>query len=176
MADGSEAFGAFVAARYSALVRTAFLLVGDRGSAEDLVQTALFTTFLHWGRLRAEAAAEAYTRTTLVRLAARRAARRASSEVVGVDAFDGVGAFDQAAGDADAAVAVDVRRALEALPWQQRAVLVLRYFDDLSEADTARALRCSVGTVKSRANRALVALRVGGLLTGLVADKEASDG
>lgn len=77
MAEGlASTFSDFVAARYPALVRSAFLLVGDRGHAEDLVQSALYQTFRAWGRLRAIEAAEAYTRMTMIRLAGRWSLRR----------------------------------------------------------------------------------------------------
>ncbi len=154
-----EAFTAFAAARYRALVRTACLLVGDRGHAEDLVQTALVRTYAAWGRLEDPANAEAYARKTLVRAAGRWRARRWRGEVP-----------TEEVPDSTAPEMADLRElhsALRRLPAAQRAVLVLRYYDDLTEAQTAAALGISVGTVKSRASRALAALRedetVGGL-------------
>jgi RNA polymerase sigma-70 factor (sigma-E family) len=164
--DDREAFSAFVTGSYRSLVRTAFLLVGDPGHAEDLVQSALIRTMRSWSRLRAPEAATAYTRTTLVRLAGRWRARRWHGEIPSVTVPDSPDA------DPQSATALDVRAALATLPWEQRAVLVLRYFDDLTEADTAQVLGCSLGTVKSRANRALAALRA----TGLLAATEVHDG
>jgi RNA polymerase sigma-70 factor (sigma-E family) len=162
-----DGFSDFVAARYSALARSAYLLVGDRGHAEDLVQTALIKTLAGWHRLRSPSAAEAYTRTTMVRLAGRWSRRRWRGEIPTGQAID----LADADGDGD--IGLDVHAALATLPWGQRAVLVLRYFDDLSEAETARILRCSSGTVKSRSSRAIARLRACELLDD---PKEARDG
>ncbi len=153
-----DEFLAFVAARYAPLVRTAFLLTGDRGHAEDLAQSALIRTYLAWGRLRAPQNADAYARRTLARLAARSRRRRWNAEIP----TEHIAA--PAAAAPDDGVAVDVRRALAALPAGQRAVLVLRYLDDQSESETAELLGISVGTVKSRASRGLGQLRRAGLL------------
>ena len=164
-----EAFRAFVAARYPALVRAARLLAADPAQAEDLTQSALVKTYVRWSSLRAPGAAESYTRTVLVRLALRGGRRRWRGELPTAQlpeppGRDVYGAVDEA----DA-----VRRALAALPADQRSVLVLRYYLELSEAEIAETLHCSPGTVKSRASRALTALRAGGLLTDAL---EASDG
>lgn len=142
------------------LVRTAYLLTGDRGHAEDLVQQCLLTTYRSWDRLQARDSAVAYTRTSMVRLAIKWRIRRWHGEVPTARlpepaATDHASEVDQA---------VLVRRALATLPAAQRAVLVLRYFDDRPETEIAAMLRCSVGTVKSRAHRALAALRTHGLL------------
>jgi len=158
--DAEAAFAGFVAGSYAALVRTAYLLTGDRGHAEDLVQQCLLTTYRAWPRLDSLDAAGAYTRTSMVRLATRWGARRWRGEVPTYDLPEH-GADDHA-GAVDSAVLV--RRALGALPAQQRAVLVLRYLEDRSEAEVAAIMGCSVGTVKSRASRALAALRAHGLL------------
>jgi RNA polymerase sigma-70 factor (sigma-E family) len=157
-----EEFAAFVAARYRALVRTGLLVTGDPGHAEDLTQSALIRTYLAWARLRDPANAEAYTRRTLVRLGLR-ARRRGSAGEVASGAIPG-GDSVAAAGIGREDLAVDVRRALATLPAGQRAVLVLRYLDDQSEAETARMLGISPGTVKSRAARGLASLREAGLL------------
>lgn len=151
----ADGFAAFVAARYRALVRTAFLFVGDRGHAEDLAQTALLRTYSHWSALRSEDAAEAYTRTTMARLAGRWSRRRWRGEVPS-ETPDAANQTDHVANRAET---LDLFAALGALPWPQRAVLVLRYFEHLSEAETATILRCAPGTVKSRTSRALAALR-----------------
>ncbi len=157
-----DEFAALVAARYRALVRTGLLLTGDTGHAEDLAQSALVKTYLAWNRLREPANAEAYARRTLVRLALRARQRRWSGEIAsgqihgrGADSLTDTGHDD---------LVLDVRRALAALPAAQRAVLVLRYLDDQSEAETARLLGISPGTVKSRAARGLARLRQAGLL------------
>ena len=162
MASDSE-FAEFVAARYRALVRTGLLLTGDLGHAEDLAQSALIGTYLAWRRLHDPANAEAYARRTLVRLALRGRRRRWTGEVT-VSRLPEPAADDIAWQPGAAGLAVDVRRALAALPAGQRAVLVLRYLDDLSEAETARLLGISPGTVKSRAARGLARLRQSGLL------------
>ena len=159
MAGSPEGFSDFVARSYRPLVRTAYLLVGDTGHAEDLVQSALIRTLRSWPKLRATEAATAYTRTTIVRLAGRWRERRWRGELPSAalpDLCDDDGS--------SASVALDVRAALARLPWAQRAVLVLRYFEDLTEAQTAELLGCSTGTVKSRASRGLATLRETGLL------------
>jgi RNA polymerase sigma-70 factor (sigma-E family) len=159
-----DEFAAFVAARYRALVRTGLLLAGDTGHAEDLAQSALIKTYLAWGRLRDPANAEAYARRTLLRLAIRAKQRRWTGEIAaGHGPSHGAGAAAPSWSGPDD-LALDVRRALAALPPGQRAVLVLRYLDDLSEAETAELLRLPIGTVKSRAARGLASLREAGLL------------
>ncbi|HST66417.1 MAG TPA: SigE family RNA polymerase sigma factor [Mycobacteriales bacterium] len=157
-----DAFAGFVRARYGSLLRFAYLLTADRGHAEDLVQDGLARTYGAWSRLREPAAADAYTRTTLVRLALRARRRRWRGEtptpVLPEQPADG--------GDPD--LAESVRAALAALPADQRAVLVLRYYDDRTEREIAALLDCSPGTVKSRAARGLAALREAGLLDGVL--------
>ena len=163
-----EEFRAFVAARYTALVRTARLLAYDASQAEDLTQAALVKTYTRWPRLRDPASAEAYTRTVLVHQCVRAGRRRWRGELPTADLPEP--ATTDRYGDVDDADAV--RRALTYLPIDQRAVLVLRYYADLTEQDIAEVLSCSVGTVKSRAHRAIAALRACGLLTDVV---EATD-
>jgi RNA polymerase sigma-70 factor (sigma-E family) len=154
MGQGPPDFEEFVRSRYSALARSAYLLVGDRGLAEDLVQTALIATLGAWDRI-AVGAGEAYTRTTLVRMAHRSRRRRWNAEIP-TESTD----FPQAASMAvDPGVSLDTRALIATLPWDQRAVLILRFFDDLSERETARILGCSVGTVKSRTSRGLARMR-----------------
>ena len=147
-------FEQFVAGSGRRLLRTAVLLVGDLGHAEDLVQVALERTARHWARL--DGAPEAYARVVLTRLATdrwRRTSRRVSE------------VFTEAPerGSQDVATDVVTRQALIAalatLTPRQRAVLILRYFDDLSEQQTAHALGVSTGTVKTTASRAVARLR-----------------
>lgn len=157
-----DEFATFVAARYRALVRTGLLLTGDSGHAEDLTQSALIRTYLAWGRLREPVNAESYARRILVRLALRARQRRWTGEIASGQVPDFRAGPLADTGDAD--LVLDVRRALAALPAGQRAVLVLRYLDDQSEAETARLLGISPGTVKSRATRGLASLRQAGLL------------
>ncbi len=156
MGDEREsAFRELVDQRGDALARTAYLLAGDWGRGEDLLQSALATTWTHWGSLREPAAAEAYVRRCMARLATAWWRRRWRGEVP-------TGELPEAAGPSpyDAVdTAATVVEALNALPARQRAALVLRYFDDLSEAETAAVLGCSVGTVKSATARGLQRLR-----------------
>src|SRR5215469_3475961 len=137
------------------------LLAGDRGHAEDLTQSALIRTYLAWSRLRDPEKAEAYARRTLLRLALRARQRRWTGGIA-ADRLADLPEHERDGAGSD--LALDMRRALAALPVTQRAVLVLRYLDDQSEAETARMLGISAGTVKSRAARGLASLREAGLL------------
>src|SRR3954453_5770744 len=147
------AFRAFAESRRSALRRTAYLLSGDWHHADDLVQSTLVKLYVAWGRLRHAEAPDAYARRTLVRCfldERRRPWRRESPvEAVGERPVDDVGTD----------VRLDLRSAIGALPPRQRATLLLRYWADASVAETADALHCSEGTVKSQTARALTALR-----------------
>jgi RNA polymerase sigma-70 factor (ECF subfamily) len=157
VADGSveEEFRQFVAARSAALLRTAYLLVGDWSHAEDVLQLALTRTYLAWRRLGAIDAAEAYARRVLITTATSWWRRRWHGERP-ADVLP-----ERVAGDAiDSWLEREVMwRHLRALPARQRAVLVLRFYEDLTEADTARILGVAVGTVKSHCARALSTLR-----------------
>jgi RNA polymerase sigma-70 factor (sigma-E family) len=161
MDEGREEFEDFVRARYDRLCRTAFLLCGDWQHAEDLVQTALAKSYVAFRRGHVDSL-DAYVHRALVTTRASFWRRRWHGEVA-------TGALPDTPTTTDDYAAVDlrhaVRRALATLPAKQREVLVLRYFADVSEADTARALGCSPGTVKSRVSRAVAALRATGLLT-----------
>lgn len=153
-----QGFEDFVAARYASLLRAAFVLTADRQLAEDLVQSALLRCYPAWSKGAPEHP-EAYVRTAMVRLAVRGRRRRWTREVptsVLPETAVEVGSLETAA---------VVRDALAGLSIEHRAVVVLRHLAGLSEAETARVLGCSVGTVKSRTSRALAALRAGGLLT-----------
>jgi RNA polymerase sigma-70 factor (sigma-E family) len=156
-----EEFSEFVRLRYDALARLGLLLTGDRGHGEDLAQTALLRTYRAWPRIT-RPAADAYVRTVMTNLALRWGARKWHGERPTELLPESPVASDPAVSSDDADA---MRRLLRTLPPQQRAVLVLRYFEDLSEADVAAMLGCSVGTVKSRASRAIAALRLSGLLT-----------
>ena len=151
-----EAFRGFVAARGPALLRTAYLLTGDQQLAEDLVQTALEKAVTHWSGIRVPAAAEAYVRRTMYRdqvsLWRRRHLRELPSAVV-PEPRRAESASDSAE---DRLV---LRDALLRLAPRQRTVVVLRYFEDLTEAQAADVLGLSVGTVKSTTHKALVHLR-----------------
>jgi RNA polymerase sigma-70 factor (sigma-E family) len=151
---GTVEFEQFVAARGPALLRTARLLTGSHHEAEDLVQTVLARMLVHWNKVGDEFP-EAYARRALVNasmnLRQRFHARRSMSDVVPDSGVPDV-SDQQASRDA-------MWRSLQELPRKQRAVLVLRYYDDYTEQEIAAALDCSVGTVKSQASKALGKLR-----------------
>ncbi len=151
--DSEDGFAAFVGQWSPALLRVAFLLTGDRGLAEDLLQTALLKTSRRWSRIADHQAAYPYVRRVLVTTSASWRRRRRIGEVLTDQVPDHPKVGEELA--PGRAVA-----ALEALPPRMRAVIVLRYYEDLSEADTAAALGCSTGSVKSQASRGLARLRV----------------
>ncbi len=150
-------FDQFVAGHVDELVRTAYLIVWDEAEAEDLVQECLFKVARRWPRIRRMEQPCAYARRILVNLAldGARGRSRRRSELEPGDAAGSI-AVDPLAG-------IDTRaellQALGQLPARQRAVLVLRYFNDLTEAQVAEVLGCSPGTVKSSASRGLARLR-----------------
>jgi RNA polymerase sigma-70 factor (sigma-E family) len=150
-----DGFRAFVERWWAPLTRTAYLLTGDRGHAEDLVQAALEKTHRKWNRVSAMEVPEAYVRRAMVNTAISWRRRRRVTEVPLLPS-DVVPAGDEYR-------RVEQRQqvvaALRKLPPKMRAVLVLRYFEDLSEQDVADTLGCSVGTVKSQASRGLDRLR-----------------
>lgn len=162
MAKDNDGFDQFVAYRYPALVRLGALLTGDAGHGEDLVQDALVVTYRHWRRLHPEGNPEAYTRKVMVRSAWRAKRRRWRQEVPTADLPDGATSDEYANSDA----ATTILPALRRLPAQQRVVLVLRYWDDKSEEQIASTLGIPAGTVKSRAARAIRALRNDAELVG----------
>jgi RNA polymerase sigma-70 factor (sigma-E family) len=156
--DREAEFEAFVLGRQPALFRLAFLLAGDRHHAEDLVQRTLERTYQHWRRVAAAGNPEAYVRRILVNSAADwRRSRRYMQE----QSLDAALALPSPGDDSAERVESHdaIVRAMSGLPPRMRAVLVLRYFEDLSEAETASVLGCSVGTVKSQASRGLARLR-----------------
>ncbi|MFB9234617.1 SigE family RNA polymerase sigma factor [Plantactinospora siamensis] len=148
-------FTAFVSERGDALFRVAYALAGDRHSAEDLLQNALAKAYARWGRIRGEA--EPYVRRILYHDQVSGWRRRRLRPEVPLDSVP-----DRSAGgalDHEAALRLMLRDALRMLPPRQRAVLVLRYLDDLSVEQTAEVLSCRAGTVASQASRALAKLR-----------------
>ena len=151
MADRSG-FDEFVATRSPALLRTAYLLTGDHGLAEDLLQTALAKCWFAWGRI--DGPPEPYVRRALATTYATWWRRKWRAERPTGVLPERPAEPRHVLEDRDA-----LWRALGALPRRQRAVVVLRYYEDLSEAETASALGVSVGTVKSQAARALATLR-----------------
>jgi RNA polymerase sigma-70 factor (sigma-E family) len=144
-------FTDFVAARWTALYRTAYLMVPDHAHAEDLVQTALLTTYKNWRRVRDMNALEAYTRSVIVNTAIGWFRKKSWREIPTVE-FREHGAADRYA---DHDLLVQIGR----LPVRQRAVVVLRFYADLSVVEVARELGVSEGTVKSQTHRALAALK-----------------
>ncbi len=159
--DGRADFAVFVAARSQRLLRTAYLLTRDRALAEDLLQTALAKSWLAWGRIDDDP--EPYVRAVLVNTYTSWWRRRWRGEVAAAVLPETVGTIGTGR-----AVGVEERlalwQALGRLPRRQRAVLVLRYLEDLSETETARLLGVAVGTVKSQASRAMASLRLDGAL------------
>lgn len=159
-----EDFDALVRARYERLRRAAFVLTGDRDAADDLVQSALVKVMRHWSRVRAADDVDAYLFKTLTFTYRTALRRRWTSERPHAHVDD----LADSAGADDGLVAVPDRTAVVAalseLSPAHREVLVLRYMADWSEAETATVLGCSVGTVKSRASRALAVLRAAGTL------------
>lgn len=154
-AQSEDAFRDFVVGRSPSFLRTAYLLTGDWGHAEDLLQTSLAKVYRAWPRLSDHDNLDAYVRRVMVNTQTtwwRRAwkGEHATGSLPDLAAPDAVGASD----DRDR-----LRRALLTLPARQRAVVVLRHYEDMSEAEVARALGCSAGTVKSQCSRGLAKLR-----------------
>ncbi|RAO17306.1 SigE family RNA polymerase sigma factor [Micromonospora noduli] len=151
-----EGYRDYVGARLESLRRTAYLLCGDWHTADDLVSTALVKLLRHWPRVSAMDSPDAYVRRTLLRVwldERRRPWRREA-------AWAEVPEQAAAAGGTDgAADRLTILALLAELPPRRRAVLVLRYFCDLSVEETARELDCTAGTVKSQSARAIEALR-----------------
>ncbi|MEZ5097308.1 MAG: SigE family RNA polymerase sigma factor [Nocardioides sp.] len=154
-----DEFAAYLAARQPALLRTAYLLTGNRADAEDIVQTALAKLYLSWGRVQSRDSVDGYVRRIMVNENSslwRRAFKRREHST---DTLP-----EQATASAAQAVELGDRDRLlwdfvQTLPRKQRAVVVLRYYEELTEAEVADVLGISVGTVKSQASRALGALR-----------------
>ena len=152
----STAFAEFAAARSGALHRAAYLMVGDEPLAQDLVQEALTRTYVAWPRLRDIGNAEAYARKAITTTAISWFRRKSWNSERVVDAVP-----ERGHPPADDAVAQRawLWQALLDLPARQRAAIVLRYYEDLTEAQTAEAMGCAVGTVKSQVSAGLRKLR-----------------
>lgn len=149
-------FAAYMAARQASLLRTAYLLSGDRHTAEDLAQTALAKLYLSWDKVRDQGSLDGYVRRIMVNelnsLWRRPWKRREHST-------DLVPDVEVHRDEYDEGQAAAVWSFVQTLPTKQRAVVVLRYYEGLSEAEIAETLGISPGTVKSQASRALAALR-----------------
>lgn len=153
--DRDADFAAYMAARRMPLLRTAYLLTGDRHTAEDLVQVAFAKLYLSWDRVQRRQLLDGYLRRILINENSslwRRAFKR--REVV-TDSLPEAAVMDRHDGGETEAL----WHFVETLPRRQRAVIVLRYYEELSEAEIAEALGVSVGTVKSQASRAIASMR-----------------
>ena len=151
--DDEVAFHDFVVSRVAALSRTAYLLTGDFHLAEDLVQTALFKTAKAWHRIQGDP--EAYVRRILYTQNVSWWRSRRNIGERSLESYD-----DRAAAAGDHELRMSLDGALGQLTPKQRTVLVLRYYEDLTEVETARVLGIGVGTVKSQSRQALARLRV----------------
>ncbi|MGK4583068.1 SigE family RNA polymerase sigma factor [Kitasatospora sp. HPMI-4] len=159
-------FSEYVAARWGALVQTAYLLTGDFHEAEDLVQVTLAKAFPHWRRIREETVTS-YLRRALVNNNRSRVRRRRVTHLLMPFLPDRPTASAATCPGEDRDLLVV---ALAGLPERQRAVVVLRYWEDLSVEEVAHELGCSVGTVKSQSSRALAKLRADPALIGHAAE------
>jgi RNA polymerase sigma-70 factor (sigma-E family) len=160
-----DGFAEFVVARSHVLLRAAWLLTSDAGKAEDLLQVALARSWRSWGRI-ADGNAEAYVRRVLFTTYLSWWHRQWRAEIPTASVPDRAGPDDVAG---DSARRDGLRRALAGLTRRQRAVVVLRYVEDRSVAETAELLACSEGTVKTLAFRALAALRADATIRSLLA-------
>jgi RNA polymerase sigma-70 factor (sigma-E family) len=168
MTPATPTFDDYVASRGAALRRLAFMLTGDRHLAEDLTQDVLIRVYGHWSRIAAMPQVDAYVRRTLVNTHVSWRRRRSSGEVPLAEPADAAGVAPAVPDGVEAAADRDQAwRLLATLPRKQRAVLVLRYYEDLSDQQIAETLGCSQGTVRSQASRALATLR--GTLQDIVA-------
>ena len=160
MDERARDLAAFIDARSGSLLRFAYLLTGDHGLAEDLLQNSLIKVYLSWDRIRDRAALEACTRTVMTRTQLSWWRRPARREVLGVEPTERAVRDLHTVHEGDQVDERDELWALLAtLGPRQRAVLVLRFYEDLSEAEIARVLGCTTGTVKSQLSRGLARLR-----------------
>lgn len=165
MDSEGEGFAQFVEARQRALQRMAWLLTGDWALAEDLVQSALARSWPRWERIKRRDDPEVYVRRVMLNTWLSWRRRRWHNEKASGSMPETAAGSDVAT---EVAVRMAVRSALASLTDRQRAVLVLRVYEDLSEEQAARVLNCAVGTVKSAMSRALAKLRQDPRLAGLM--------
>ena len=163
-----DGFREFVATRSPALLRTGWLLTGDWFLAQDLVQDALARTWSRWDGLRRRDAPEAYVRKVMLTTFLSWRRRRWRGEIA-TDNPPEAPACGDAYADAD--LRHTMQTALATLPPRQRAVVVLRFFDDLTETQVADVLGCAVGTVKSQSAKALARLRADPTLAAILAEE-----
>jgi RNA polymerase sigma-70 factor (sigma-E family) len=145
-----------VTTRSGSLLRSAYLLTGNRADAEDLVQAALAKTYLAWDRIEDRRALDGYVRRAMINTHISWWRRRRLEEYPTDELPDQVVADHAGASD----LAETLRRAVDRLPQRMRAAVVLRYFEDMTEAEVADALGVSLGTVKSTVSRAVAKLRI----------------
>jgi RNA polymerase sigma-70 factor (sigma-E family) len=164
----SDSFAEYVAGRGHALTRMAYLLTSDHALAEDLVQAALAKAFSRWSRIEAMAAPDAYVRRMIVNehVSGWRRYRRREKLQAELPQVHPAGPADGL--EAEQVVRAMVRAAVRGLPARQRAALVLRFYEDLPDADVAEVLGCSPATVRSQIARALARLRETAGLADLV--------
>ena len=149
-------FREYVTRRSQSLLRTAYLLTGNRADAEDLVQAALAKTYQAWDRIEDRRALDGYVRKAMVNTHISWWRRRRVDEYP-TDEIPDLAVAD-AAGDSD--LQDTLRRAIDRLPRRMRAAVILRYYEDMTEAEVAVALGVSLGTVKSTVSRAVAKLRI----------------
>ena len=155
-------FHDYVTARSRSLLRTAYLLTGNRADAEDLVQAALAKTYLAWDRIEDRGALDGYVRRAMINTHISWWRRRRLEEYP-TDEIPDQAVADQT-GSSD--LADTLHRAVDRLPQRMRAAVMLRYFEDMTEAEVADALGVSLGTVKSTVSRAVAKLRIDAELQG----------
>lgn len=153
--DDAE-FTEFVRARSGALTRTAYLLLGDHALAQDLVQEALTKVYVAWPRIQRRQGLDAYARAVVVNTAISWKRRKGWR---GERATEVVPEPTAATDDDSTEERLTLWRTLQALPPRQRAALVLRFYEDLSVAETARVMGCAEGTVKSQVSQGITRLR-----------------
>lgn len=158
---GDTEFQTFVTGRWPRLMRTAFLLTGEQHAAEDLVQTTLEQVYVAWRRVASADDPEAYVRRVMINAHARRYRRKLREFLA--PKSDEPGLAHEVADTGDRIAQADDRHALlgalAELPPRQREAVVLRYWEDLTETQTAEAMGCSVGAVKSNAAKGIAKLR-----------------
>ncbi|GHI99905.1 DNA-directed RNA polymerase sigma-70 factor [Streptomyces olivaceus] len=158
---GDKDFQAFVVGRWPRLMRTAFLLTGEQHAAEDLAQSTLEQVYVAWHRVASANDPEAYVRRVMINAHARRHRRKLREFLL--PRSDDTGVTHEVADTGDRIAQADDRhtllKALVKLPTRQREAVVLRYWEDLTEIQTAEAMGCSVGTVKSNAAKGIAKLR-----------------
>jgi RNA polymerase sigma-70 factor (sigma-E family) len=154
--QGNPDFPDYVTERRRSLLRTAYLLTGNRADAEDLVQAALAKTYLAWDRIEDRRALDGYVRRAMVNTHISWWRRRRLEEYPTDEIPDQVVADHSGTSD----LQDTLRRAVDRLPQRMRAAVVLRYFEDMTEAEVADVLGVSLGTVKSTVSRAVAKLRI----------------